>query len=44
MTDLAIQCSDVHVNYLVRSNRQLIRSVIRGQKPEVRVIEAVDAS
>ena len=41
MTDLAIQCSDVHVNYLVRSNRQLIRSVIRGQKPEVRVIEAV---
>ena len=41
MTDLAIRCSDAHVNYLVRSNRQLIRSVIRGQKPEVRVIEAV---
>ena len=41
MTDLAIRCSDAHVNYLVRSNRQLIRSGIRGQKPEVRVIEAV---
>ena len=41
MTDLAIRCSDAHVNYLIRSNRQLIRSVIRGQKPDIRVIEAV---
>ena len=41
MTDLAIRCSEAHVNYFVRTNRQLIRSVIRGQKPEIRVIEAV---
>ena len=41
MTDLAIRCSDAHVNYLIRSNRQLIRSVIRGQKPDIRIIEAV---
>tara|TARA_Y100001960_G_C14446285_1_gene715081 strand:- start:1 stop:717 length:717 start_codon:yes stop_codon:yes gene_type:complete len=41
MTELAICCTDAHVNYSVRSNRQLIRSVIRGQKPEIRVIEAV---
>ena len=41
MTDLAIRCSEAHVHYLVRTNRQLIRSAIRGQKPEVRVIEAV---
>ena len=41
MTELAISCTDAHVNYSVKSNRQLIRSVIRGQKPEIRVIEAV---
>ena len=41
MTEVAIRCTDARVNYLVRSNRQLIRSVIRGQKPEVRIIEAV---
>ena len=41
MTDLAIRCSEAHVNYFVRTNRQLIRSAIRGQKPEVRIIEAV---
>ena len=41
MTELAICCTDAHVNYSVKSNRQLIRSVIRGQKPEIRVIEAI---
>ena len=41
MTELAICCTDAHVNYSVKSNRQLIRSLFRGQKPEIRVIEAI---
>ncbi|MEE2767738.1 MAG: ABC transporter ATP-binding protein [Actinomycetota bacterium] len=41
MSRLAIRCSDARVSYTVRSHRPSIRGVLRGQRPNERVIEAV---
>lgn len=41
MSRIAIRCSDTRVSYTVRTHRPLIRGVLRGQRPDARVIEAV---
>ena len=41
MSKVAIRCTDARVSYTVRTHRPLIRGVLRGQRPEARVIEAV---
>ena len=41
MSNVAIRCTDARVSYTVRTHRPLIRGVLRGQRPEARVIEAV---
>ena len=38
---LAIRCLDTRVTYTVRSHGQLLREILRGQKPKVTTIEAV---
>lgn len=38
---LAIRCLDTRVTYTVRSHGQLLREILRGQKPQVTTIEAV---
>ena len=41
MSTVAIRCIDARVSYTVRTHRPLIRGVLRGQRPDARVIEAV---
>ena len=41
MSKVAIRCTDARVSYTVRTHRPLLRGVLRGQRPEARVIEAV---
>ncbi len=41
MSEVAIRCADTRVSYTVRTHRPLIRGVLRGQRPDARVIEAV---
>ena len=41
MSKVAIHYTDARVSYTVRTHRPLIRGVLRGQRPEARVIEAV---
>ena len=41
MSKVAIRCTDARVSYTVRTHRPLIRGVLRGQRPDARVIEAV---
>lgn len=38
---LAVRCLDTRVSYTVRSQRQWIREIIRGQRPQAITIEAV---
>ena len=40
-TQLASRCLDTRVTYTVRSQRQLLREILRGQRPQVTTIEAV---
>ena len=41
MSKVAIHYTDARVSYTVRTHRPLIRGVLRGQRPDARVIEAV---
>tara|TARA_B110000438_G_scaffold238359_1_gene236122 strand:+ start:93 stop:809 length:717 start_codon:yes stop_codon:yes gene_type:complete len=41
MNEVAIRCVKAEVSYSVLSSKRLIRSALRGQKPETRLIEAV---
>ena len=41
MTAVAIRCTDVHVQYSIRSGRLLLRDLLRGNRPAVTTVDAV---
>ena len=41
MTAVAIQCTDVHVRYSIRSGRPLLSDLLRGNRPAVTTVDAV---
>jgi len=41
MTAVAIRCTDVHVQYSIRSGRPLLRDLLRGNRPAVTTVDAV---
>ena len=41
MTAVAIQCTDVHVRYSIRSGGPLLRDLLRGNRPAVSTVDAV---